>query len=142
MDSNGGSNLGGLGVTGLQLQQSGGSATYGSRQTVTFSFDRPVSNLSFYIVDLDRTGSYFDHVALSGKPTITLVGAVTGTGTTTDGLRTTLAAADLSPNNGRGNAKVTYTSTLTSFTADFWSASGTGGQQVFITGFTFTAAGC
>lgn len=142
LNSNGGSNLGGLGATGLQLQQSGGSASYESRQTVTFTFDRPVSALSFHIVDIDRTGSYFDHVALTGAPSIVHEGSVTGAGTPTDPLRTTLSSADLRPDDGRGNVEVSYSSELTSFSVDFWSGRGTGGQQVFITDFTFTAATC
>jgi hypothetical protein len=149
MNSNGGSNLGGLAVTGLQLQQSGGSSSgYAVGQSVTITFSRPVTGLSFYVVDIDRSGTanssgvYQDAIALSGSPVIDQRATnVAGTATSTDPLRRTVVG-DLAPSNGGGNARVTYPGTISSFTLEFWSSAGWAAQQIFLTQMTFTAAGC
>ena len=54
--------VGGLGVSGLQLEQSTTSSSpqgYNDRGTYTFTFSRPVSNLQFTITDIDSQSDDF-----------------------------------------------------------------------------------
>jgi len=110
--------------------------------TTTFTFSRPVTNLSFSIGDIDGGpgNSWSDHVSLSSGFTVTSIASgVTGKGT---------AASPFAP-NGRtnpsynqttGNVTVKYAAATSSFSLTFANATGfTGAQNIVIGPMTFTA---
>lgn len=111
------------------------------RATATFTFSRPVTNLSFSIGDIDggRGHSWSDRVSLSSGFTVTsLASGVTGSGT---------AASPFAPNGSTslsytqttGNVTVNYAS-ASSFTLTLANATGfTGAQNIVIGPMTFTA---
>lgn len=140
--------VGDLRSDGLMLQQSGGTGGNSSRQTVTFTFDRPVSGLSFVLADLDRKGSgtsgagfYHDAVAVTPTPQVVNAANVTGSATTVNPLRSS-NVAEVSADNTAHRSNVSIAGPVTSFTLQFWSATGTDGQQVFLRDLVFTASGC
>ncbi len=149
------------GIGGLQPSQQGvaiRSATSGglaNTQTITITFGRAVSNLSFSVVDLDRAGTFDDRVSLNPLPTsysraLTVggvgayaadpflnnnAGAFRYTGLSGTGLD------DTSPN---GVVTVTYAggASFTSFQLIYWSTQAPGPQGILLGDFTFTARGC
>lgn len=131
--------LGTLATDSLQFQQSG--ATTG--QTVTFTFSKPVSNLTFSVADLDNSGTlYQDRVSFSPAPTSSVLGAnVAGVGSSADPLRGTGTSA-VNSDVTASWAKVSFAGPLTTLTMTFRSQQGTSPQQIFITAMSFTAAGC
>lgn len=129
------------------MEERGG---YPSRQVLTITFDRPVSDLRFTIADIDRRGSgesttdtnsYHDGIAVS--PTVAVVngGNVTGAGTTGDPLRTTRVGERNSDDVTRRSA-VSVREQTKSVSITCWSITGSYHQQVFLTGMSFKAQGC
>lgn len=124
-----------------------------NRQTLTISFDRDVTGLSFSITDLDSAASnWYDQVEASGTRTFAVTPRpanqgggtyVLGDGTLGNAWRYRDATTQL-PNSGndRGNVKVTYSGTVRSITLDYWSSVANGNQKVWISDLTFTARGC
>ncbi|MBM6404994.1 hypothetical protein JQN72_12150 [Phycicoccus sp. CSK15P-2] len=118
--------VGGTSSRGLQLEQTvtgtrnsvpGRSA----RQTVTFSFSRPVTGLSFTMTDIDAVqGDFVDMVELSGAFTYSYNSTwLQGSGTQGDPLRPRYWG-DRSATENLGNATITYPGTISSFTIVYW----------------------
>lgn len=150
-DINGGYNgLGDLRSDGLQLQQTGGTGGYPSRQVLTITFDRPVSDLRLTIADIDRRGSsdlttststYHDGIAVA--PTVAVVnsGSVTGAANTGDPLRAT-RVGERNSDDMTTRSTVSVLEPTRSVSITYWSITGSYYQQVFLTGMSFTAEGC
>lgn len=109
-----------------------------SFQTVTFTFARPVHELTFAVDDVDAENGCLDCVALAATPAETPASApgsaITGAGTVANPWRTTGGAGDNAPTQTVG---VTYADGLagvTSLQVRYWSSTviglGTGRQQV------------
>ncbi|MBM6398977.1 hypothetical protein [Phycicoccus sonneratiae] len=118
--------VGGLGVPGLQLEQTvtGTRRSEPGRdalQTVTFVFSEPVVGLTFTLTDIDALdGDFIDMVELSGAFTVTHVtNRTTGAGTTASPLRNT-ANGDVANTSNLGNVRITYPGAITSFTLTYW----------------------
>lgn len=117
-------------------------------QRLTISFPRAVTNLKFWIVDIDSTTSgYWDRVRFTTAPTVVTNSAspkINGTGTGTSPFRydTTQTNNNFDENTAGARVQVIFPGPLTSLTMEYWNASGTGIQRVFLADFSFTAKGC
>jgi hypothetical protein len=120
-----------------------------NRQEVSISFDRAVTGLSFTITDIDRQNNdWSDRVELTGSRTY--VGPnINGDGTNGPGASNNAWRPDDGGNVGNGsnngNLTVTYAGTIaanTPIVLTFWNSSGDGNQRIFLSDFTFNAAGC
>jgi hypothetical protein len=142
--------VGGLGVTGLLLGQSGGEEDgRDCCQSVTIRFSRPVSDLTFRIAGINRFGrghnatTFSDQVELTGEPRILAVtDGVEGDGTTVSPLRRGGdVPADQVPSaaDATGTALVTYSGEIAEFSIDLWSDEGWDAQTIYLTEMTFTA---
>lgn len=97
-------------------------------QDVTFTFSKPVYNLTFTIDDIDRINNggtypgYYDQVALLSLSTYTATKGsyLTGSGTTGDPWRT---AVDVNGSyDARQSVTVSFAGPVTSFTIRFWTS--------------------
>lgn len=126
-----------------------------SRQVVTVTFSRPVTDLQFTITDIDsndQNGSnsdYRDEIELSGTRTAVATSRgggnfyVVGSGTSADPwhmYNDDTAASDSGDN--RGNLQVAYTGSVSTFEMNYWNSRGNGQQAVFLGDFTFKSQGC
>ncbi|WP_091194128.1 hypothetical protein [Nocardioides alpinus] len=140
---------------GLCLQHSTSSTANVSRtgnpdrgQRLTISFPRDVTNLTFWIVDIDSTTSgYWDRVRFTTTPTVVTNSASvningTGSGTTPFRYGTTQTNNNFDENTANARVKVSFAGPLTSLTMEYWNAGGTGVQRVFLADFAFDALGC
>lgn len=158
--------VGGSGARGLEMwqRQSATSArnaanVHNDRQTITFDFGRPVTNLSFTISDVDasgttngNTGQYRDAVYVSQAPTSVVLGdRVTGSGTTASPWVPNVATSNNSAldntTSARGNVRLTYAGPIQSLSVTFYNLetrtlSGNGAQAIYFTNFTFGANSC
>lgn len=124
-----------------------------NRQTLTISFDRDVTGLSFTITDIDSAGSgtWYDQVEASGNPTFAVTPRpawqggtyVVGNGSNGNAWRYRDDNTNLA-NSGsdRGNVTLTYSGAVRSITLDYWSSYGGSNQKVWISDLTFNAKGC
>lgn len=122
-----------------------------NRQEVSISFDRAVTGLSFTIADIDRqTGDWNDRVELTGSRTYSGPN-INGDGTNGTPPANTNNAwrpddqGNQNNSSGAGNLTVTYSGTIaanTPIVMSFWNSAGDGNQRIFLSDFTFTAAGC
>lgn len=130
--------LGDLGTDGIQLQQNGGVAG----QTVTLTFSRPVSNLTFTIADIDSAGAgYYDIVYFSTAPTTVRNGtAVKGSGTKASPLQAINPNQQVNSDTVANRSAVTFAGSLTTLSITFASATGTTAQQIFLAKMSFTSA--
>lgn len=123
----------------LMFQHLAGSTP--QRATATFTFSRPVTNLSFSIGDIDGGpgNRWSDRVSLSSGFTVTsLASGVTGSGTAASPFAPN-GSTNLSYTQTTGNVTVNYAS-ASSFTLTFANATGfTGAQNIVIGPMTFTA---
>lgn len=142
--------VGGSGVSGLLLGQSGGGSDgRDCCQSVTIRFSRPVSDLTFHIAGINRFGrgsnatSYSDQVELTGgHRVLETTDGVGGDGTAASPLhRAESGAADPfpSPADATGTALVTYPGEITEFSVDLWSDEGWFDQTIYLTEMTFMA---
>lgn len=139
-------NVGGLNQgAGLNISHAAPLPTNrASRQELSISFDRAVTGLSFVIADTDWSpGSWDDRVELDGNRTFT-VSNIDGSGTQADPW---MANSQGNAGNGSGtrNITVTYANTISAgspIVLTFWNKSGNGNQRIFLSDFTFDAAGC
>lgn len=149
------------GIGGLVPSQQGvairssNTGAFNRTQTVSITFSRAVSNLSFSVVDIDRAGNFNDRVSFNPLPTsYTRAATVSGNGAyVTDPI--------LSPNTGAfrytgldldgfedtssaGVVTVNYAGgpSFTSFDLIYWSTQTSGPQGILLSDFTFTAKGC
>lgn len=128
---------GSLTWTGLTLTQgstaaSGSTGNYNSRQVITFSFNRVVTDLSFTITDVDSQGGstanhWKDTVAVSPTVTTSIPGGGTTVGAGTVASPWTLPGQNSNYANtaSTGNVTGTYSnpSGITSFTLEYWNTS-------------------
>jgi hypothetical protein len=146
-------NIGALGAgeQGVAVRTNGTSLTSLSSQTITVTFSRPVSNLSFTIVDIDRDANFNDRVIMSPLPTsYTRAATVDGSGdagleTANSGpFRQTGSTTNLDDTSGAGNVTVRYAggTSFTSFQILYFNASSSGPQGILLSDFIFTARGC
>lgn len=151
------SNIGGLNQAGLVMYQSTtstGAGSFNDRGTYTFTFTRPVTNLTFTITDIDSGGAqYYDRLMLTAGFTQQFrAGAVTGAGTQSDPYRATNSNAGVDDfTSANGNVRVTYPGTISSFTITYWNESANLGdkpgwynnqQAVFLSDLTFDYKPC
>lgn len=149
------------GIGGLVPSQQGlalrstGSGGINNTQTVTVTFSRAVTGVSFSVVDLDRAANFNDRVSLNPAPTsYTRALTVGGVGAyAADPLANNNAGAfrytglngtgldDTSPD---GVVTINYAggASFTSFQIVYWSTQAPGPQGVLLSDFTFTARGC
>lgn len=119
--------VGGTGARGLEMWQQMGSTgsrttstVHDDRQTITFDFGRPVTDLSFTITDIDAhqannwsgTGQYRDAVYVSQAPTSVALGdRVSGNGTQvspwTPNVTTSTSTGLDNATDNRGNVRLT-----------------------------------
>jgi hypothetical protein len=153
--------IGNLGAAERGLRLYNNNVTSGrdaSRQVTRVIFSRPVTNLRFTITDIDSTaGQWYDQLELSGTRTGTSTardgqennppyGAgpfLLGSGTAADPWRMHRDdhGAD-ETNDDDGNLAVAYSGSVPEFEMTYWSSSGSGEQYIFLSDFTFSAAGC
>lgn len=128
---------GDLGSDGLQLQQNGGV----TGQTITFTFSRAVTDLTFTVADIDSAGTgYYDAVSFSLAPTTIVNGAaVKGAGTKASPLQAINANQQVNSSTLANRSTVTFSGPLTTFSMTFSSATGTTAQQIFLTQMRFTS---
>lgn len=150
-------NIGGTGAPGIEMHQhtssraSTESQRRANRQELTFSFDRPVYDLSFGITDIDSVnGDYWDQVELYSDSAWTSTNGtnVDGSGTQAAPWGNTSANSPQPEASGDGNANITFTEPVTSFTIYYWDNrefTGIGidnDQAIFITNLDFKVSGC
>jgi len=148
------------GLTIMQRAKPGVTSFSGTRsshrQEVTLQFNRPVSNLKFKLTDIDSmdppqaNGQYQDRIWVSGAPTGTRAGGLSGAGTSGSPWRPTGTNTEYDPVSGaQGNVDVSYVNKPASavYTITYWNdQTGTlasrGLQGVFLTDLTFAASSC
>lgn len=125
------------------------TATPANSQTVTFTFSKPVTGLSFTIADIDSATSDFrDQVTVSGgvvvsTPTNSLYVESSGGTATSIGMNTRIDEA-----SNAGNVKFTVSGTVTSITITYYNTTSAsypsidGDQGVFISPLAFTYNPC
>lgn len=120
------------------------------RQTVTFTFSRPVSDLAFSITDIDSSdGGWWDQVELSGQRKFTAQprgrrnSYVVGSGVPGNPWHYHDDNTVL-PNAGdsRGTVAVVYNEAVSSISLVYWSSVGGSNQRIWLSDFTFTASSC
>ncbi|MBE7324516.1 hypothetical protein IEQ44_07615 [Nocardioides sp. Y6] len=158
--------VGGTGARGLEMwQQMGSTASrtastvHNDRQTITFDFGRPVTNLSFTITDIDAhqpatstNGQYRDAVYVSQAPTSFSLGSrVTGQGTQaspwTPNVTTSSSTGLDNGTDNRGNVRLTYAGPIQALSVTFYNTetrrlSSNGSQAIYFTNFDFSANSC
>lgn len=125
------------------------TATPANSQTVTFTFSKPVTGLSFTIADIDSAARDFrDQVTVSGvvvsTPTNSLY--VQSSGGTATSISTNTRIDEAS--SDAGNAKFTVSGTVTSITITYYNTTSAsfssidGDQGVYISPLAFTYNPC
>lgn len=152
-------NIGGTGQQGLCIHQSPIDNTKKSatrndaNKTIhTFTFSRPVTNLSFQITDVDSAAyDFIDAVGIESPSSFTASAAypgfVAGSGTNANPFYP--LNSDLREPNDQGgaNVRVSFPS-VTTFSVSYWNQIGTsrrdvdGDQGIFFTDFTLTYKPC
>ncbi len=102
------------------MSSTNGTSANGSRQTVTFSFSNPVTNVAFTFFDIDnQTGNgWGDRIVMNTTGytfSIPSGGLVIGNGTNGNRFRNSNANLNLLNTDNRGNLTVNYAGPLTSF---------------------------
>lgn len=120
------------------------------RQTVTFTFSRAVSGLSFSISDVDSSqNGWWDRIELSGQRKFTVAPRgrrnthILGTGVQGDPWRY-YDGNTVIPNTGdsRGTVSVTYTEAVSSISLVYWSSVAGSNQRIWLSNFAFTSSSC
>lgn len=119
------------------------SATNGSRQTITFTFSQPVTNVSFRFFDIDNLNdAWGDRIVINTTPfTFSTAGStVIGAGTNTNRFRNSQASNNLPATSDDGNVQVSFAGPLTSFSFTYRNEGEEGGQNqlISISDITFT----
>jgi hypothetical protein len=120
------------------------------RQTVTFTFSRSVSGLTFSIKDVDSSqGGWWDRVELTGARKFEVAPRgrrnthILGSGV--QGAPWYYYDSDtVLPNSGdsRGTVTVTYTEPVSSISLVYWTSVGGSNQRIWLSDFSFTASSC
>ncbi len=145
------STIGGTSQQGLMFYQSfnPSSTTNGdraNRQTTTFTFSQPVSNLSFIVTDIDsQSNNFWDDVEITSASSLTATRDATVSGGTTGPWYQTSNNNSLNPDVAGGNISVRFTVPVTTFTLVYWNkqtsvTSGNGTQGIFVGDMSFTYA--
>ncbi|MGC5049354.1 hypothetical protein [Micrococcus porci] len=126
-----------------------------NKTVTTFTFDRPVTSLTFSITDIDSTRSDFmDAVAVTSATAFTSSKAdssssgLQGVGTVADPWRPSSPNNPVDNSATNGNVTVRFTSQVTSFQIHYWnqtaasSASIDGDQKIFISNLSLTYNAC
>lgn len=137
---------GGLNQKHLRFTMSSDNGTNnnGSRQTVTFSFTNPVTNLAFTFFDIDnQTGNgWGDRLVMNTAgytSSIPAGGLVIGTGTNADRFRNSNANLNLANTDNRGNLTIQYAGPISSFSFTYRNQVSTNSIQLISIGdMTFT----
>lgn len=126
------------------------TATPANSQTVTFTFSKPVTGLSFTIADIDSAASDFrDQVTVSGGVVVSTATDnryVQTSGGTAYSIGTNTPIDEASSN--AGNVKFTVSGTVTSITVTYYNTTAAsdpridGDQGVFISPLAFTYTPC
>ena len=147
-------NVGGTGARGITMHQhlSNRSTTMRNhRQELTFTFDKPVYELKFGITDIDSaSGDFWDHVELKSPSawTYTNGSTITGAGVLNNAWRNPNDNDPVDNTTGIGNANITFTDPVTTFTIVYWDNRVSTGwnidndQNIFITNLDFKVSGC
>jgi hypothetical protein len=143
---------------GLELHH-GSPVTAGreNRQTVTFTFSRPVSGLAFKITDIDsQSRGWYDRVALSGSRNFAVNqhtenwwgwtvrrDNILGTGTL-DNPWYLWDSNTVVGNTGddRGDVRVAYNEPVTTIALDYWTSVAGSNQRIWLSDFSFTSSSC
>lgn len=116
----------------------------GSRQTVTFSFTNPVTNVSFTFFDIDNlNNAWGDRLVMNtaGFTFSTPVGStVIGAGTNANRFRNSQASNNFPNTSNAGNLTVNYAGPISSFSFTYRNEGEQGGQNqlISISDLTFT----
>ncbi|KRE97329.1 hypothetical protein ASG76_00945 [Nocardioides sp. Soil774] len=151
-------NVGGLNLgPGLNLSHAAPvTSGIANRQTLTISFDRAVTGLSFWLTDIDSTlngsgtkrdpyAGWWDRVALSGTYTQSRDALVLGSGTTADPWYFDDPNTNVGNESGGARVKVTYPGTIAAgdtITLQYWTTQSDGNQRIFLSDLSWTARGC
>ena len=149
--------IGGLGVSGLGLEQATLSKTPQGRSdsgTYTFTFTRPVTNLRFTYTDIDSaSGDFWDY--LEPSPGFSVVSQGGGVATDFNGTggaqrffgKTSSAAVD-NTTGSSGNLALSYAGPVSSFSLTYWNGAASfankvdSNQIVYISDMTFDYDPC
>ena len=132
---------GGVAQKALQFQQLPNAIGIG--QDITFSFDAPVSNLTFTLYDIDNlSGGWGDRIqVLTAGYTSSIPGAFTpatptgnviGDGTGGNRFRGSNTNANWNDSSNRGNVTIAYAGPITGFSFRYQNAANTGGGNMRI----------
>lgn len=151
------SNAGGLTTSALSLVQATTSATpqgRNDRGSYTFTFSRPVSNLTFTITDIDSNSGDFDDVLeiSPGYVELSRGSAITsdnnGPGGTQRYYNTSANNALNDVSSNAGNIRLRYAGPISTFTITYWNwanqfSSGVDSNQgIFLSDLTFDYKPC
>ncbi|WP_210438896.1 hypothetical protein [Nocardioides xinjiangensis] len=119
-------------------------------QRLTISFPRAVSNLSFWLVDIDSTSTgYWDRVRFTtvaptpSEPSPNING--TGFGTSPFRYGTAQSNSNIDENSAGARVRVSFGGPVSTLVLEYWNAaysSGSSIQRLFLSDLSFTAKGC
>jgi hypothetical protein len=127
----------------FEMVPSNGTAANGSRQTVTWTFSSPVTNVVFTFFDIDNvTNSWGDRLVMNTTGftfSIPPGGTVIGNGTNGNRFRNSLTNNNLPATDNRGNLTIRYAGPLTTFNFTYRNEvnSGGGNQLISMSDITF-----
>jgi hypothetical protein len=137
----------------FEMTPDNGSTNNGSRQTITFAFSNPVTNVQFSFFDIDnQNNAWGDRIVInnplttpytfSKPPASTVIGNGTNTGNTptTGRFRNSQASNNLPATSDAGNLNIRFAGPLTSFSFTYRNEGESGGQNQLISmsDMTFT----
>jgi hypothetical protein len=118
-------------------------------QKLVITFPRNVSNLTFWLVDIDGpTTGYWDRVRFTITPALLQKDTmIQGTGAATSAFQYGTSATDSNANNlgenaAGGRVRVRFPGPLMQLEMQYWNISGTGVQRLFLHNLEFDAIGC
>ena len=126
-----------------------------NKTVTTFTFDRPVTSLTFSITDIDSAvNDFVDGVAVSSPTPFTTSKAnatttgLQGVGTLADPWRPNRFDNSIPNSSTNGNGTVSFTSQVTSFEIHYWNQTSAsaldidGDQKIFISNLSLTYNAC
>lgn len=128
----------------FEMTPDNAGATTGSRQTITFSFSNPVSNVVFTFFDIDNVdNAWGDRIVMNTAGytfSIPAGGQVIGNGTDGNRFRNSNGNNNLPASSNQGNLTIRYAGPLTSFSFTYRNQTESGGQNqlISISDITFT----
>jgi hypothetical protein len=129
------------------MNANNGNVNNGSRQTITFSFSNPVSNVAFTLIDIDNNegDGWGDRVVMNTPgytftPAVLVGGTrVIGSGTNADRFRNNNPDNNLGDTSNAGNVTIRYAGPITSFSFTYRNQVNTGEpQRIDMSDITFT----